>query len=344
VSDDVLPFVDEVVAACGLPQARARRAIVLRGRGRGRKHLILLPAARGESSLVVKVVRREHRQDLEPEWAALGALGARKDLPAAIPEPVGWFEMDGWNALAQQLAPGTSLAGRILTAPRVARTRLVVPDVAVDWLAAFQVATTVGREPLAASGRIAAFLTTVPERVLATPAAAAATGRLMAAAEEFDGTPVPKVWAHGDFWPGNLLRHKGGVAVLDWAGLDRHADPWSDIWFFLFATTHLLGARRGRPWDARQAFDRAFLYDGPHAFRVARAARHFLTGAGVPAGMHELSLLLWLLDGGAAPGDSEVVGPTGPGWGELALDLLRSGGAVAFRRELAGSGGAAKRQ
>jgi aminoglycoside phosphotransferase (APT) family kinase protein len=342
VADERLAFVHEVVAACGLPDTRARQAVVLRGRGRGRKHLVMLPAARGESSLVVKVVRREHRQDLDPEWAALEALAGRKDLPPAIPEPVGWFEMGGWNALAQRLAPGTSLAGRILTAPRVARPRLAVPDDAVQWLAAFQLATPAGREPLVAHQRIATFLATLPEAVRTTPAAAAATGRLVSAAEEFDGTPVPKVWAHGDFWPGNILRRRGGVSVLDWAGLDRHADPWSDIWFFLFATTHLLGARRGRPWDARQVFDRAFLDDGPHARRVARVARRFLTRAGVPAGMHELSLLLWLLDRLAAPGDTEVVGPTGPGWDVLAFDLLRCGGAVALRQEQAGSGGAAR--
>jgi aminoglycoside phosphotransferase (APT) family kinase protein len=342
VADDGLPFVDDVVAACGLPDTRAGRAIVLRGRGRGRKHLILLPAARGESSLVVKVVRREHREDLAPEWAALEALGSRTDLPPAIPEPVGWFAMDGWNALSQRLAPGTSLAGRVLTAPRVARPRLAVPDVALQWLAAFQRATPVGPEPLAAHHRIATFLANLPEPLRTSSAAAAAAGRLVSAAEEFDGTPVPKVWAHGDFWPGNILRRNGGVSVLDWAGLDRHADPWSDIWFFLFATTHLLGARRGQPWDARQAFDRAFLDDGPHARRVGRLARHFLNQAGVPAGMHELSLLLWLLDKLAAPGDTEAVGPAGPGWDVLAHDLLRSGGAVALRREPAGSGGTAR--
>lgn len=150
----------------------------------------------------------------------------------------------------------------------------------------------------------------------------AAPGWLLRMIRGLDRTPLAASAGHGDFWARNLLippgdGGDGGAAalpgVVDWEGYRPVAPPWEDL--FHFAWSYAREHPEGRGWsrrlvpgqcrrpDPEETLRRAFLEDRPLTRALRRYFEAYTVAAGVPWGLLEPWLRLFLLTRAAAGGE-----------------------------------------
>jgi hypothetical protein len=62
------------------------------------------------------------------------------------------------------------------------------------------------------------------------------TEQLLEMSESLQGTQIPRVGCHGDFWPGNILVADNALGVIDWEDFRHCPNPFYD--FFQFVILH----------------------------------------------------------------------------------------------------------
>jgi aminoglycoside phosphotransferase (APT) family kinase protein len=326
--EPVTALVETLRPACraaGIDVASPPIGVVLRGRSRGRTlNVVLLDGPRGRARVVVKSALREQADDLLAEHDALRRLSALHPALPGVPDALGHAEVSDRVVTAQTFVDGVPLAHRLRDRV-VGRAGAVVRAVrpALAWLAAFQDRTRTAEievdvAPLAA-------LATAPAAARLSSAARTRLERYVDTAARHRTARVPSTWAHGDYWPGNVVLG-ATTGVVDWGHLRTGASPLLDLCSLLHTTAHF-APWPGEPWTSpERAVDRAFAGRGAYA-RLARStiARR-LRDWGVAADLTPVLVLLALLEEPSVPGRA-AVGPA-VARADLALRFLEADDAV----------------
>ncbi len=205
-------------------------------------------------------------------------------LAATVPAPLAYHERGGFAGLLLAPLAGRSAYVAMSTAWRPSALAPRHLAAAVEWLAAFQAATTAGEagatiEPVASL------------RLRLNEMTAGAAGWLDRLARLADLPPAPASAVHGDFWARNLILPPGGglPGVVDWEAA-RKAGPCTED-LFHFALTYALHspAARWRRLPPRDAFRRGFLDDGG----LGRALRDYFHAYAQRTGLEPRRLGDW---------------------------------------------------
>lgn len=292
--------------------------IVLRGR---HTSVLVYDAPARRPAVLVKIARLEHAEPLLTEQHALERLEELSGSGLRVPQLLAAVHTGERFVLAQSVVPGVSLF-RLLRSRLAGRRRLVTAELhrAAAWLRTFQLATADHAAALDIAAGIDALVEGLDRAGDLTPARRRALDRLVARATRSGEPRVPTVWAHGDFWPGNLMRDGETLGVIDWAHLSTGASPSTDLGFLVFTSAHAT-PWRGRSWSsAEQAFDRAFHEAGWFRDAAVAVAAGHLAAFGIDADAFDLLLLLDL-DRQATRGAMDTVGPHAD-WHRLVLRML----------------------
>jgi hypothetical protein len=305
----------------------------------------LLFSPGGHGPVVAKLPRYgSHNDSLQREAAGLERVSRAvgDTIAAAIPRSLGIHRVDGTDVLLQ-----TGLGGRHLVA-ETASGRLSPAglarqlDVVLSWCDALQAAS--GHSELVDNGLIATKLEPLAEAGLAALGGdrrvAALLDQTLEQARSLNGTSLPMVVVHGDYWAGNVLvERERVVGVVDWERSTIDDLPfWDPVKAVGSAAYHLDRYRsipkRGAaalpewgdmgPWndiaDPRFAvgFRAAFVQPG----WLADTARHALVSAfdraGIPRGWLPVATTLYLVRQIVQADDSPR---SVAGWGSVLLAL-----------------------
>ena len=158
------------------------------------------------------------------------------ELAGTVPRYVESLPIDGARtALVSTALPGAPMTVGYHEWLHTARPAAVRRDfrLALGWLAEFQTRTETGTAPLTWAAEVADDLR---GRWDGHPHLPAALERLAAAQRRFGDTPAPRTAVHGDFWFGNVLLHRGGVAgVVDWEAGTAEGWPLQDVARFVLS-------------------------------------------------------------------------------------------------------------
>ncbi|MDP9330332.1 MAG: aminoglycoside phosphotransferase family protein [Actinomycetota bacterium] len=306
---------------------------------------ILLFPPGGHDPVVAKLPRYgSHNDSLQREAAGLERVSRAvgDTIGAAIPRSLGIHTIDGTDVLLQ-----TGLGGRHLVA-ETASGRLSPAglarqlDVVLSWWDALQAAS--GHSELVDNGLIATKLEPLAEAGLAALGGdrrvAALLDRTLEQARSLNGTSLPMVVVHGDYWAGNVLvERERVVGVVDWERSTIDDLPfWDPVKAVGSAAYHLdryrsipkRGAAALPQWgdmgawndvaDPRFAvgFRAAFVQPG----WLADTARHALVRAfdraGIPRGWLPVATTLYLVRQIVQADDSPR---SVAGWGSVLLAL-----------------------
>ena len=178
-------------------------------------------------SVVVKMIPdREFSFRLRLETEVVEKLreriGGSKQVADALPlPPLHAGEIRGDYLVVQQLDP---FAGKTSREDRTA---------ALDWLRAFQSATSLGNDHWSADDDERELKTVRDAWRRARPEAetrvAARVSELLA---ELRGQPLIRCGVHGDFWRGNIAHEQGRLRVYDWEWAQEIGTPFFDIWMY----------------------------------------------------------------------------------------------------------------
>jgi hypothetical protein len=129
--------------------------------------------------------------------------------------------------------------------PLAAETGSGSRQAAVEWLRAFQAASTSREEPWSGRDEDAAADTTHEAwRIAEIETADAVAARVRALLLPIRGTPLPRCAVHGDFWHGNVAAQADSVRVYDWEWAAQEGTPLVDLWTYELAELRVL-ARAG---------------------------------------------------------------------------------------------------
>jgi thiamine kinase-like enzyme len=263
-------------------------------RGKERKvNFLVFESGGSQPVLMMKVARTTAYQgQLRHEHEALTAVWQNPALKAAVPRPLGLFMFEKRFVLLEQCVPGTSLKVLLRRQQRVSRQQVQHDcQQALAWLQQMQQATYSGIETFAGEALLTGYL----ER-LANPLPKAFVQQLRTLAREYEGLAIPLCSRHGDYWPGNLILHKGQLGVIDWEDFLAVAWPFYDL--FLFFTNYT----STYPWDgwrwtrAPAAFARAFLQDNWFSQLITSSVQQYLQRLKIPPASAALFFSLFLLE------------------------------------------------
>lgn len=158
---------------------------------------------------------------LERERRALHTLAAVPGLAATTPQLI---HTERRAAAAPEEGELLLIESACAGAPSEPRSSAVPAATAAGWLASFQIAAGAAgvwsSDALVAALAATASLTPLARQGLRVRALATVL--------------TPGVWAHSDFWWGNLLFGAAGeFAVVDWSEIRRDAHPLHDAGFYL---------------------------------------------------------------------------------------------------------------
>lgn len=327
---DVLPEpIAVMVDACrpclaeqGLIVPDRPTGIVLRGRARGRQVSVIVYDETGRVPVAfIKTARADGAADIVTEHSALERVRTRVGTDPSISHALGLVTTVERVMLVQSVIPGTQQF-HVLRARKLARRRLAAADLrtAVAWLLRFQLATIDKSRPLDAVEALRFVSATLDEIRELTPEREAAIDHLTDVARRSGALLLPRVWAHGDLWPGNLLRSHGEIGVIDWSHFTEDALPIGDLAFLLFTWAHAM-PWRARSWSTpEQAFERTFIESGWYRELAEELIAAHLAALEIPADMADALLVLDL----HRRATSHLEAPVGPeaDWRGLLLRML----------------------
>ena len=208
------------------------------------KVTLILFDERGELAAVAKATRRPSAEAaLMAEYAALKELTLT--APAAMqgaPTAIALERVDGHLVLVESPVAGEPMTARYYTPGHTSDPSRVARDfrAADKWLDRFQRTTATG-ELVIDSVSIDACVDGVRSRYRREIGWSGAEEELFEALArrglDFEGTRLPLVGVHGDFWMGNLLMGDGQIeGVVDWELAQLNGLPFQDI--FKFPTSY----------------------------------------------------------------------------------------------------------
>lgn len=167
------------------------------------------------------------RDSLITEHATLTRLAGMAGLVGRIPEPRAWLESGGTAVNVVSNMPGRPLDVVLARRrPRSSRRAGRFADQVLSWLDVLQGSTRQGSHGVAPNAAC--------ERLREAGVERDQVERVREILTRHVGVRLPRVIAHGDLWPGNVLVDRAGhVGVVDWETADPDADPYDDLLFFL---------------------------------------------------------------------------------------------------------------
>ena len=230
-------------------------AVLLGSRDPNAKLTVVVPTGDGRDAgarIAVKVPTTPAAADVvRSECGLLDALGRRlpADLAATLPRPLGYLDADGLPAMVTTGLTGTPMLVHYHRWRHTARRSRVGADfaAAADWLARLHAATAGPAEPVALAR---AALHGIERRFPDHPAVPGVRAGLSAVDATLAAVRTPRTVVHGDYWPGNLLLHRGRVCgVVDWEAGTLAGEPLRDVVRFVLSYALYLDrhTRAGRP-------------------------------------------------------------------------------------------------
>jgi thiamine kinase-like enzyme len=185
---------------------------------------------------VVKVARTPHYNAvLEREYDAIDQVRRRagEHLSDTLPLPLHTTRLQGHFAALETFLPGRTMAAEFSgPRPMSQETAERCLRLGAEWLAGFHRHAKTTPPPLSANAIQACMLQPVEELERTCKWDRAELGflaRLKAAAEQLEGAPIPLIFGHGDFEPGNILLDGDRVIVTDWQFGRPDALPLLDL-------------------------------------------------------------------------------------------------------------------
>jgi hypothetical protein len=206
-------------------------------------HVVLLLLVGGNVRLVAKIARLAGDEGPRHEGRILEAL-AEAGIPAgAAPRFVVASEVAGHAVLVEEALQGRPLDRRLV---RTDPARWI--GAAVAWLA------NLPRGTPGTSANLDELVREPLERVRDARPDDRDLGtlveRTLAALAPLESPALPAVFEHGDLSHPNLLvRHDGGLGVLDWELARRDGLPLHDLCFYLEYVARATGGEAGDPFD-----------------------------------------------------------------------------------------------
>jgi len=293
VIDTVVELIREHPQAAALLPDPVHPLLVRGGPSGSRVSLLLFAASNGPPVLHLKLGHgAATRLRLRHEYAQLSAVAALPRVAATVPRPVAVVESGDTTVLVQTAVRGAPLA--VLMRRRVRSSAWAGRDLraALRWLARLQASTRAGVRPAVDPAGLHGRLT----QVLPGGSFQRFRDQLAEAADRHGSLALPVVRRHGDFWPGNLLRDRDSITVVDWEHSDAEASPMDDLFFFLTAYGYALPGRRWAQCSRVEAFQAAWLGEGALASACTKAALSFAAEVGVPDTAVRVLLVQFLLD------------------------------------------------
>jgi hypothetical protein len=182
-------------------------------------------------SLIMKIGRSEAAKPrLIHEYRSMKFLTSIDILASQIPRPLGLFEDN--TIFLEEYISGAALNTLIhrnkRTTPQAVRHDL---SRIYEWLTHFskfskkQSYAFLGASEI--RDRHERLGMTLPDEFV---------DELMVQANKYEGISLPLCSSHGDFWPGNVIMHHGGLYIIDWEDYRENTYPYYDA--FLFAMTY----------------------------------------------------------------------------------------------------------
>ncbi len=244
--------------------------------------------------LVAKISRDSHdAQDVRHEWETVTRVRNALNGPLrdTLPQPLCLENVGGRTVMFETFMPGRVMPlhiGRCKMRHYQAHLQALY-----RWLQAFQTQTAHPMPPCLSSHRISrACQQASLSRTIADT--------LCGLADELDDVAIPRVIAHGDLHPTNILLHHGRVAaIIDWEFSQATQWPFFDWFQFLFEYNYELNKKE--KGAAHQEWITAAITDmfSPSSAR-ARAAQPLTTSLFTSYGLSvrwvPLFFTLYLLD------------------------------------------------
>jgi len=208
------------------------------------KVTLILFDERGQLAAVAKATRRP-----SAEAALMAEFAALKELTSTAPEamqgaplPIALERVDGHLVLVESPVPGEPMTARYYSPGHTSDASRVARDfeAAEGWLERFQ-RKTASDEMVIDRVSIDACVDGVRSRYRREIGWSGVEEELFETlarrALAFEGTRLPRVGVHGDFWMGNLLMAEGRiVGVVDWELARLNGLPFQDT--FKFPTSY----------------------------------------------------------------------------------------------------------
>lgn len=199
---------------------------------RGRASLFLFADADASPRVVIKsAFTREEAKHLRGEFEALRSVRPVLpiDLTETVPRALGFTELDGKSLLATE-----AMAGRRLLVPHLGHPPSVYARRLFRRYHAEAIAWT--RRLADATARLhhtvdEGALEELTERfVVNSSRSSKEAGAVRAFGRALGRSHIRwcPVWQHGDLSVGNVLRHRGGLTLLDWEHASADSPPWLD--------------------------------------------------------------------------------------------------------------------
>jgi aminoglycoside phosphotransferase (APT) family kinase protein len=171
---------------------------------------------------------------------------------AALPTPLHVTAIDGHLVGFEHFLRGQAMDGLMMQTARGPIETQARPylDMAIGWLLDCQAASAAQRGRLSerqAEAHLLAPIARLRDTARLHDHERAYLGRLERRIRELARLPLPLVFRHGDFQPGNLLVDGGAVRVIDWEFGAIAAAPLLDVFGFL--------ARTYARWHGREEMD-----------------------------------------------------------------------------------------
>ena len=217
------------------------------------KVTLILLDARGKPGAVAKATRRPSAEAaLMAEYAALKELTlAAPEAMVEAPAPIALERVDGHLVLVESPLPGKPMTAGYYSPGHTSDPRRVEGDfrAAEEWLGKFQRMTATSEVMLDQSTMLAC-VDAVTARYRREIGWSDVEEELFTAVArrglDFEGTALPLVGVHGDFWMGNLLMSEDRIGgVVDWELARLNGLPFRDI--FKFPTSYGLYLDRAYP-------------------------------------------------------------------------------------------------
>ena len=242
--DALLAWLNDGRAEPGNERPRLTGGIVAGLYRNSSKVTLILFDAQGELGAVVKATRRPSAEAaLMAEYAALKELTLM--APEAMhgaPRPIALERVEGQLVLVESPVEGEPMTARYYSPGHTSDPGRVARDfrASAEWLERFQRTTTTG-EVLIDSVSIDACVEGVRTRYRREIGWNSVEEELFESLTrrglEFEGTRLPLVGVHGDFWMGNLLMGEAQIeGVVDWELARLNGLPFQDI--FKFPTSY----------------------------------------------------------------------------------------------------------
>jgi hypothetical protein len=224
-----LSRLDAMIRACwtglgmpGPPPDRLQPLVVGHRRPETGLVTVLLFPPRGGAPVVAKFPRYGSRNPtLQREEAALRQVAdaVTAEIREHIPRPLGVHRIDDVDVQLQTGVPGHHLVARTAS-KRLRPTRVADQfDTVLSWCLALQ--RDSAHDHVVDDRLIASRLVPLAEAAVTAlggdPKVSAFLDAVLDLARGLEGTPLPMVVSHGDYWAGNILVDRGRVVgVVDW--------------------------------------------------------------------------------------------------------------------------------